>query len=158
MRAHCLLPLPLQSVLFQHYNKLHLVPSMNQPKITWAGFLLLYWARCEACHHCHVSLYQPPPPPKQRLRSASLNRAQEQLYYSSPQISQHVSVFQSSLCPVWLSPLLYTALPNLASSANSYRLASPCKDKETGKNTKLCDPELDALHPVSLRSKLSNIH
>lgn len=144
-----LLPLPLQSVLFQHYNKLLLMQSMNQPKITWTGFLLLYWIQCDACYHLHVSLYQPPPLPKQCLRSVSLSRARELLYYSSPQISQHVSVFQRSLCPAWLSSLLYTALPNLASAANSHRLASPWKDKETVKSTKLCNPEPDALQPIS---------
>ena len=109
-----LLPLPFQSVLFQHYNKLYLVPYMNQSKITQTGFLLLCWAQRDACHHLHASLYQPPPLPKQCLRSVSLSRARELLYYSGPQISQHVSVFRSSLCPVWLCSLLCTALPNLA--------------------------------------------
>lgn len=145
-----LLPVPLQSVLFQHCNKLHLMQSMNQPKITWTGvFFLLYWAQRGACHHLHVSLYQPPPLAKQCLRSVSLSRAQKLLYYSSPQISSYVSVFRSSLCPVWLSSLLYTVLPSLASAANSCKLASPWKDKETVKSIKLCNPEQDALHPVS---------
>lgn len=83
------------------------------------------------------------------LRPVFLSRAQELLYYSSAQISQHVSVFWSFLWHIWLSSLLYTALPSVASAVNSYRLASPWKYKETVESTKLCNPELDALHPVS---------
>lgn len=97
-------PLPLQSALFQCCNKLHLMQSMNQPKITGMGFLLLYWTQCYACYHLYISLYQPPPLAEHCLRPVFLSRAQELLCYSSPQIS-HMFLFSGASSDVFGCPL-----------------------------------------------------